>query len=469
VPLIDQPLVFLDLETTGGSAGYDRIIEIGLVEVAAGGELVGEWSTLVNPGRRVPHAIQSLTGIAQDDVDAAPRFEEIAEALFEKLEGRVFAAHNARFDYGFLKAAFARTGRRYEAPVLCTVRLSRKLAPQHPKHNLDALIARHAIFCLDRHRALGDARVLWELACIWRRDVGAETLAAACADLLRRPAVPPGLPADLYDTLPETAGVYVFYDESGAPLYVGHGGNVRSRIAAHFAAERRSGKDRRIADAVKRAEWRETAGELSAHLEAARMATTLQPLHNRLAADEPCAWYWRPELPGTAPRLVAGAEIDEAEPGHLYGAFRSRTTARTALRELARAYALCHVLLGLEAPRAGAGCSAHEARQCRGACVGAEPRIAHAMRAVQALSRLRIDPWPYRGPIAIRERHPYSERAELHVVDRWRHIGTAMTEGEAAEIAHASDRGRFDLDIYRAIRRLLKAPPRGCEIIVLAS
>ena len=462
--MFDQPLVFVDLETTGGAPGYDRIIEIGLVEIDRGA-LVGEWSTLVNPGRRVPHAIQVLTGITDDALQAAPSFEEIAPELFSLLQGKVFAAHNARFDYGFLKAELARAGLRFEAPLLCTVRLSRRLAPQHPRHNLDALIVRHALFCLDRHRALGDARVLWELAQIWRRDVDADTLSAICADLLKRPAVPPGLPADLYDTLPETCGVYILYGEGDRALYVGHSANIRSRVMAHFSAEHRSGKDQRLGEDVRRVDWRETPGELGAHFEAAKLVATLAPEHNRLAASDTCAWHWRSETPAIPPRLVGADEIEDIAPERLYGAFRSRASARAALRELSKAYSLCHTLIGLEAAPAGEPCAAYETQRCRGACVGREPPIAHAMRAIQALSRLRVKPWPYAGAIAIRERHVYSERTELHVIDRWRHLGTALAESEIAEIVRSGGRARFELDTYRALQRLLKAPPRNCDII----
>jgi DNA polymerase-3 subunit epsilon len=464
--LFDQPLVFLDLETTGGSTGYDRIIEVGLVEIDRGA-LVGEWSTLVDPGRRVPHAIQVLTGITEDALQSAPRFEEIAPALLDRLRGKILAAHNARFDYGFLKAEFARAGLQYEAPVLCTVRLSRRLHPQHERHNLDALILRNALFCLDRHRALGDARVLWELAQIWRRDFDAATLSSTCAELLRRPAVPAGLPADLYDTLPETAGVYILYGEGEKPLYVGQSGNIRSRVMVHFTGERRSGKDQLLAAAVRRVEWKETPGELGAHFAAARLIAALRPEHNRLAADEMCSWYWRSDTPAIAPRLVSGDTLEDAEPERLYGAFRSRAGARAALRELAKAYSLCHTLIGLA--DAGGPCSAYEAQRCRGACVGKEPPIAHAMRAIQALSRLRMKPWPYAGPIAIRERHVYSERTEMHVVDRWRYLGTAHAEGEVAEIVRDGANARFDLDAYRALVRYLKAHPDRCDLVTMTA
>src|SRR5689334_13941120 len=218
--MFNERIVFLDLETTGGSLAHDRIIEIGLVDVESG-KLVDEWSTLINPQRPIPMGVQVLTGITDEMVSSAPTFEQVASSLAERLQGKILAAHNARFDYGFLKEEFRRAGQRYAASVLCTVKLSRRLFPVHKRHNLDALIVRHAIFCIDRHRALGDARVLWQLAQLWRRDLEESVIADACRRLLRRPVPPPGLTEDVLDQLPEAPGVYTFYGADNMPLYVG--------------------------------------------------------------------------------------------------------------------------------------------------------------------------------------------------------------------------------------------------------
>jgi len=157
--LLDAPLAIVDLETTGAHASWDRVTEIAVVEVD-GGEISSEWSTLVNPGTSIPPAIQALTGITNDMVAGAPAFEELAASLYERLEGRVFVAHNARFDYGFLRQEFERAGLKFQARTLCTVKLSRRLYPEHPRHNLDSLIARHNLACRARHRAMGDAQAV---------------------------------------------------------------------------------------------------------------------------------------------------------------------------------------------------------------------------------------------------------------------------------------------------------------------
>lgn len=113
-------LAFLDLETTGGDPVRDRIIEIGLCMVD-GGEEKEEWSSLVDPGRPIPTSVERITGIGDPLVSDAPSFAELSEALQERLRGRILVAHNARFDYAFLRQEFRRAGIAFQAPVLCTV------------------------------------------------------------------------------------------------------------------------------------------------------------------------------------------------------------------------------------------------------------------------------------------------------------------------------------------------------------
>src|ERR1700693_4895500 len=119
------PIVFVDLETTGATATADRITEIGIVEVSDRG--VSEWSSLVNPEARISEFIERLTGISNAMVATAPTFASLADEVMARLQGRLFIAHNARFDYGFLKNEFKRAGQNFRATVLCTVKLSRKL------------------------------------------------------------------------------------------------------------------------------------------------------------------------------------------------------------------------------------------------------------------------------------------------------------------------------------------------------
>lgn len=464
--MYDRPLVFLDLETTGATATHDRITEVGIVEVE-NGRFVREWSSLVNPGMSIPPAIQSLTGISNAMVAGAPRFEEIAREVWNAIDGRVLVAHNARFDYGFLKNEFKRLGKTFSAPVLCTVKLSRKLFPQHPRHNLDSLMMRHGIDCEARHRALGDARVLWQLAQHWREDPGEATVLEATAKLLKTATVPAGLPDNAFEHIPEGPGVYLFYGERDVPLYVGKSIKLRTRVMSHFSGDHRVTKDMRIAAEVKRIDWVETAGELGALIEEARLVKKLSPVHNRQLrrAAELCAWHWPAQAAATPPQLVSARDLAGGEFRDLYGLFRSRRTAIEALRELATEHQLCHGLLGLE-KRSGP-CFAYQIRRCRGACAGIETAEAHALRLAAALAKLRVRAWPFPGRIGIRETAAGGERCELHVLDQWCHLGTVRSEEELRELQDGLPRPLFDLDTYKILTRYLLSGKHRPQIIPL--
>src|SRR5580693_7106034 len=196
VRALPTDLVFVDLETTGGNAAHHRIIEIGIVRLRDG-VVLEEWNTLVHPECAIPPYIESFTGISNEMVRTAPRFADIGRTVLEKLKpagaAPVFVAHNARFDYGFLRAEFRRAELPFCAPVLCTVKLSRRLFPQELRHNLDTVMARHGLSCSARHRALGDAQVIRDFWITLRRDLPVHTLAEAVQAALGNAKLPPQL------------------------------------------------------------------------------------------------------------------------------------------------------------------------------------------------------------------------------------------------------------------------------------
>src|SRR5207302_595211 len=215
-------------------AARDRITEIGIVRVDADGGVprVTEWSALANPGLSVPAAMVALTGISEAMIADAPSFASLARDVTQLLGGCVFVAHNARFDYGFLKHEFARLERSFTARVLCTVKLSRRMFPDVQGHNLDALIERHHLLGTDRHRALGDARAIWEFMQTLYRDFHAEAVEIAVKQALRIASLPPQLPEDTLDTLPETA--VLMLGNAGAPMFVRAQGIEPSALAGSF-------------------------------------------------------------------------------------------------------------------------------------------------------------------------------------------------------------------------------------------
>lgn len=276
----DMPLVFVDLETTGGAAGEDRITEIGVVELS--GQGVSRWTTLVNPGRPIPPFIQQLTGITDEMVSDAPPFDAIAASLFARLHGKLFVAHNASFDRAFLRTEFKRAGFHFNPDVLCTVRLSRGLFPHEKRHGLDALIERHALTPMARHRALADADLVWQFWQALHMRWPATLLRDQIEKNVRRYRIAGEITEDVLDSMPEGCGVYAFFDAGGQALYVGRTVRLRQRVRAHLTGERRSAREARIAQQVAQMKWCETGGELGALLAEAQWIETLRPLHNRI-------------------------------------------------------------------------------------------------------------------------------------------------------------------------------------------
>ena len=451
--------VFLDLETTGGSAVHDRITEIAAVRVENGVE-VARWSTLVNPEVSIPPFIQSLTGITNDMVEDAPTFSQVAPRLLELLDGAVFVAHNVRFDHGFVVNELARLEKPLKIKTLCTVRLSRKLYPQHKGHGLDAIMQRHGLHTQARHRAMGDVEVVLQWLQLAQAELGAEVLQREALALLQGSAsLPPHLETRMED-IPDTPGVYLMYGEGSIPLYVGKSVNMRTRVLSHFQSAAKVAREMRILQEVRRVEWRETAGELGALLLESRLVKELQPLHNRQLRKERqlSAWMLH-DNPNARPlvQLVRMDEVDAAAMGQLYGVYRSKRQAMDALRLLADTHLLCPQALGLESGKGT--CFAHQIGKCKGVCASREPAALHRVRLQMALAQHRLQAWPHPGRVGVREHHAPSGRTEIHVFDRWCHIATVQSEDGLDDLQSSRQQLiAFDLDTYRLLVKRLAAP-----------
>jgi DNA polymerase-3 subunit epsilon len=449
------PVACVDLETTGGVAAHHRIIEVGIVLLDRG-EVVEEWNTLVHPGMHIPSAIAAFTGIDDSMVADAPPFEDVRAEVRRRLDGRLFVAHNARFDYGFLRTEFRRLGERFSAPVLCTVRLSRALFKEHPRHNLDTLIERFGLSCSARHRALGDAQVLPALLAAMESSRGEAVVHEAITESLREPRLPPHIPAEVADELPEGHGVYLFRGDGGALLYVGKSRNLRSRVFEHFAAGHRSGKEGRLAQQLRQVEWVETGGELGSLLLESRLVKDLAPSGNRRLrrGEGDCVVRLVPGAGGLVP-VVAPLDADAFDANAIaFGPFHAERDAWRAVEGKAREASLCLKALGRE--QGPGSCFGYQVNKCRGTCVGKEPRALHDARLQLALASLRVRPWPFAGAIGIREAAPGARGTCLHVIDRWQHLGTAREPEEVTQLLRASRERQFDADSYRIIGRCLK-------------
>ncbi|WP_287881251.1 exonuclease domain-containing protein [Aquitalea sp.] len=463
--LFDIPWAIVDLETTGGHIGRDRITEIGLILLD--GEQLQRYQTLVNPLQPIPPFIENMTGISNAMVQDADPFSVIAAQLLPMLQGRLLLAHNVRFDYGFLRNEFRRVGLRLQNATLCTVKLSRRLYPQHFKHNLDSIIQRHGLQLAERHRAMADAEALQlflQSACV---ELGEEVVQEAIRHVMAQPELPPGVDAALVDDLPDLPGVYTIWGEDEQALYVGRASNVRGKVVSQLAQDGKYGKEPAIQRPVRRISCQETIGELGAALLEQQLLRQLKPFYNhrsRLLSEVCSIQLDHSQGEFVLPVIVHADQLDFSRTADLYGLFRSPKEARKVLAEIASGNSLCQSVLGVEAvtSRKGAGCMALKGGRCRGACVGREPAPSHNMRLMQALARIRVKAWEYPGPLAVVESDEVTGAAIEHVFDRWCYLGSRKV-GEAG----LQGRPSFDIDTYKLLDAYLKKPAAGSSLRLL--
>ena len=439
-----QQLAFVDLETTGATASLDRITEIGIILVDESG--VQEWSSLVNPETRISGFSERLSGISNEMVANEPRFCDLANRVYKMLEGRILVAHNARFDYAFLKQSFMREGIDFSVKTLCTVKLSRRLYPGYPKHNLDTLIERHGLKVSGRHRALADAQLIHQFWEKIQATIPQETIQSALKALLGRPSTPMHIDLTMIDGLPEAPGVYLFYGENDLPLYVGKSVNIRQRVMSHFTADVTSAKEMSLSQQVRRIEHIRTGGEIGALLQEAALVKKLQPTHNRQLRrnNELCSIQLKEVSEGLKVHVAYANALDFATTSNLYGLFKSKREALKALTEIAGEHNLCKAIIGLEKVKVGSPCFGRQLKKCRGACIGDEARLAHDARLLAGLGKLKIRTWPFDGPAYIKEGE------EMLLIENWAYLGSARSEEDIWNLMNGRD-ACFNRDTYKIL------------------
>ncbi|GAA5215290.1 exonuclease domain-containing protein [Corallincola platygyrae] len=446
-------MAFVDLETTGGVAVRDRIIEVAIV-VTEDDKEVARWSSLVDPEQSLSPFIVDYTHITDEMLKTAPLFADVADRVAELTEGALFVAHNARFDYGFLKNEFRRLKRPWQATALCTVKLSRKLYPEFNKHNLDAIIARHDLPKVERHRAMGDVDAMLSFFRHARQHHGEEVMDQAVADLTRRPSLPPGLDPDIFEQLPTAPGVYRFFDEDGLLIYVGKSVNLSQRVLSHFSGHHQSQKGHRMTERVRHIEWTQTAGELTALLTELSEVKTHQPFFNRQLkpVKKVISYVQQADEQGYL-RMVNQHGVDPLTMPHHFGLFRSQRQAQKALAGLAESHQLCLRVLGLE--EGEGACFAHQLGDCKGACCGEEPAEMWNLRLNLALNSMKLMDWPWDEPMVICEHDTFSDLMGFHLIDHWVLLQSAFNAAdiEAQTLVDAMDAGHpgFELDTYRLL------------------
>jgi DNA polymerase-3 subunit epsilon len=384
-PLSEVTFVVVDLETTGGAPVEAGITEFGAVKVR-GGESIGEFATLSNPGIPIPPFVAALTGITDALVATAPDVRAVLPGFLEFAAGSVIVAHNAPYDVGFLKAACAKFGYRWpDPPVVDTARLARVALHRDEVRNckLATLAAHFRTTVTPTHRAFDDARATADVLHRLIERVGdfgvvtLEDLQEFCA----RVSSAQRTKRHLADGLPDRPGVYVFQDAQGTALYVGTSRNIRKRVRSYFtAAEQR----RRMAEMVQIATQVVPivcATTLEARVRELRLIAREKPRYN-VRSKRPQAQSWLKLTVEAAPRLsiVRAVGDDVAQGARYLGPFSSRSVAGLAAEALTLAYPLrtCTSAIARQPRASTAGCVRAELRTCPAPCMAGADRSAYS-------------------------------------------------------------------------------------------
>lgn len=371
----------IDLETTGLDPLEDRIVELAILRFD-GAQVLEQFSTLVNPERKIYPITTRLNGISELSVQDAPKFYEIARRIVEMTSDTILVAHQARFDYAFLKQAYGRLGYVYKRRQICTLRLSRELFPGLPSYRLSA-VCRHLQIPLENpHRALGDATATLALFRHIRSHPEAGRFAALLAGEIYPSSLPPAVQQRQIDALPDDVGIYFFYDAFGRVIYAGKSKSIRKRVLSHFSNDLKSPKAREMKARIHDIGYELTGSELLALLLESDTIKRLQPRFNRSQRNVLYRYgiFAVPSDREDFMRLTikALAEMDRAP---LLG-FRSKKEAQAYLERLVDRYQLCQKLSGLDKHQGP--CFRYHLKQCRGACAGQENPVSYNARVREA-------------------------------------------------------------------------------------
>jgi DNA polymerase-3 subunit epsilon len=225
----------VDIETTGSHHSNDCITEIGIV-ITDGYRILETYETLINPNEKIGWYVSKLTGITDKMVANAPEFSEVAETIFQYIQNRIFVAHNVNFDYNIIKGSLEKCGYKMPTKRLCSLRLSRTILPGYQSYGLGNITKTLGISLENAHRAMGDAMATTHLFHILF-EKNTEEVLNSLKTSSKEATLPPNLPKKSFEVLPETAGVYYFYDSKGKIIYIGKAKNIKKRVTTHFSGK----------------------------------------------------------------------------------------------------------------------------------------------------------------------------------------------------------------------------------------
>lgn len=419
----------VDIETTGAS---NKITEIAIyVYDDEQKKVVEEFSSLVNPECPIPPFITNLTGIDNDMVATAPRFFEIAKDVHTITENRVFVAHNVGFDYNVIRGEYRELGADFRRKKACTVRLSRKILPGHKSYSLGKLCESLNIPIHDRHRATGDAMATTILLGMLL-DKDKNQVESVSKGKTSEGSLPPNLPKDTFENLPDQTGVYYMHNEEGKVIYVGKAKEIKSRIRGHFADN--SMRKWTFKNQIFDISYKLTGSEFLALLVEAAEIKNHFPEFNKAQkyTGTGYALYKYMDQNGVQRIDVVKNRKFIQSPIAL---FSNTTRAKIFVREIVERYNLCSRMTGIQ--QATGACFDHQIGKCLGICVGKEEPETYNQRVNEAIESFALQCGTYLVRLPGRNRE---EKAFIYIENGvYKGYGFLDTDSQVDNIEHILD------------------------------
>jgi len=505
VPLDQADFVVLDLETASGRPTPGSIIEIGAYRMR-GRQILEPFQSLLKPRMRIPRFVARLTSISDEMVAAAPPVEDVLPRFRAFMGDAVMVAHNAQFDHAFLDFEFRRLfGIGLLNPVLCTLRMARRLLPSLRRRRLELLAEHFGLSTAGRHRGLGDARMAAELLSIFLEmasQMGMNRLDRLLDHYSRGVAgrrIERHVAPEVVAAIPQRPGVYLMRNQDGDLLYVGKATRLRDRVGSYFNGHSHvSGKIAELVNHVWQIETRPMRSALEAALVEARLIRELKPPYNRMLKSAAPAWFIRVDLSDPFPRLQAVQRLTSRTGVLQLGPFIGRRNIEHSLRALSRLLGLRSCSGRLEPHEDFSPCIYGQIGHCAAPCNLSVSEDLYNQQASRAISFLRGRSGPILSDLmrardqaaaAMRfeeaKRHHRSLAALATLAERTTRLSRVVTENnlvivvgghwaEASAAVNADDRLKpvsnecpvayVILSGRLALKREVDSPQAGCAV-----
>lgn len=437
----------IDVETTGPG---NRITEISIFKYD-GTTVLDEFTTLIDPEAFIPSHITALTGIDNALVANAPLFKEVAQDILDITEGTIFVAHNVNFDYNVIQGEFKRIGIEFTRKKLCTVRLSRKLLPGHRSYSLGKLCAALKIDIVDRHRARGDVQatvILFEL--LLQQPNASEVFSEFLNKNSREATLPPNLPKETFEALPNKAGIYSFKDKKGKIIYIGKAKDIKKRVLSHFYSKTK--KSLEMVRETGDIDFEVSGNELIALLMEDAAIKHHFPIYNKVAKRtvQSYAVFSYEDRKGI---LHLASNKGRLVPNPI-STFFSVRELRDYVEKLCEKHQLCPKYCHLQ--EAVSECSHFRVKNCNGICKGEETVEAYNNRVLEAIhdmSDQKVD-------LIIKEKGRHANETAFVMIKEGEYVGYGFIDKEVS-ITHTDELETYlipqknNIDIQKILRPLL--------------